>query len=132
MMHVLAGLMIVVGGLAVWVLAPRLMNLKSEYQTADVIRATEAFVRAHPGEWPRSWTDLGMDNQDALTRMNFSLQPKHATKEDVLAAIQPLNGKYYTFPHSGWMLENVYAEMTNGLQSIEPSAAPMPSPPAVP
>lgn len=127
---VLGGMALLLIGIAAWTLAPKLKNLKSEYGTADAIRATEAFVKEHHGQWPKSWSDLGMSNQDALTTMNFNLNPNTATKETVLTAIQPRNGKYYTFPHSVWMLENVYAEMTNGLKWAYPAASPAPPPPS--
>ena len=41
-------------GSLLFVLAPKLYYMKSEYVTADVIRATDRFVSSHPGEWPHS------------------------------------------------------------------------------
>ena len=67
---VIGSLLLAIIGFVAWTLTPRLLNLKSEYGTADVIRATETFVNKHPGQWPRSWSDIGMTDQSALTKFN--------------------------------------------------------------
>ncbi len=111
----IGSLLLITISFVAWSLTPKLRNLKSEYGTSDVIRATETFVIEHPGRWPRSWSDIGMKDQSALTKINLNLNPSTAAKEEVLASIQPFNGKYYTFPHSRSMLENLYSDLKKGL-----------------
>jgi len=110
-------------GTMLYSIMPKLLNMKAEYNTAAVIRRTDEFVRTHPGQWPRSWADLELNNQDNLTTVNFALNPTNATRTDVLASIHPPNGKYYTFPHSHRMLECLYSAMTNTMKQAEPTDA---------
>jgi hypothetical protein len=110
-------------GIVLYSIMPQLLNMKAEYNTADVIQKVDAFVRDHPGQWPRSWTNLELSNQDDLTTVNFTINPTNATKADVLASIHPPNGRYYTFPHSKRMLENVFIAMTNAMKQAEPTDA---------
>jgi hypothetical protein len=89
---------------------PKLSNMKSEYVTAGVIRYIGTFIERTGGQWPRSWTDLGKDYSE-FTDVNFSLDPSTATKDDVLGAVKPKSGRYYTYPHSKEDLLSVYDEL---------------------
>ena len=97
-------------GCVVVALWPKVSNMKSEYVTAGVIRDTGLFITKTDGQWPRSWADLGED-RSRCTDLNFSLDPVKATKDDVLGAIKPKSGRYYTYPHSKEDLEAVYNEL---------------------
>ena len=109
--------------LVVAALWPTFSNMKSEYVTADVIRDTEHFIKKTDGRWPRSWADLGGDCSE-FTDVNFSLDPSKATKDDVLKAIKPKSGRYYTYPDSKEDLEAVYDELKKYQKPIfEPAAA---------
>ena len=103
-----------------WKLYPRLANLSNEYETAQAIVATTTFVAYHHGQWPRSWTDLGLADRGAQTRMNFALDPTTATRDDVQAAILPATGRYYTYPHARAQLDALWDEIQKQRDSATP------------
>jgi hypothetical protein len=89
-------------GSFVYVLAPKLYYMKSEYVTADVIRDTDRFVSAHPGEWPHSWHDIGGVDLSRYTDMRFNLTTQEiiSNKSLIYTAIQPKCHQYRTYPHA--------------------------------
>lgn len=105
------GLAIVLAALvcvATWIFGPPLLNMKSEYVTARVISDVRIFVEKNDGKWPKSWQDLGGHDYTAFTTMNFNLDPDTASRDEVVDAIQPRSGKYYTYPHAREQLESLY------------------------
>ncbi len=94
-----------------WAVGPKLLNMKSEYVTADVIRDTRAFVAKTRGQWPRSWQDLGSDDLSSHTHMTFDIDPATATREDILSAIAPRSGRYLTYPHAEDDLAALFVEV---------------------
>jgi hypothetical protein len=107
-------------------LAPKLINMKSEYVTAGVIRDTHAFVKTHQGQWPTSWSDLGSEDFSSYTRMRFDLDPLSATKEQVMSAISPQSGKYLTYPHAEADLEALFEELMKQRREIRTSVRTVP------
>ena len=99
---------VVLVAVIVW---PKFSNMKSEYVTAGAISRTQAYVQRTQGKWPRSWSDMGSSDETSYTRMNFGLDPKSATKEEVMNAIKPRSGRYYTYPHATEHLEELYNEV---------------------
>ena len=102
----------------VWAVSPKLINMKSEYVTAGVIRDTYEFVKENQGQWPNSWSDIGSQDFSSHTRMSFHIDPSSATKEQVMSAISPQSGKYLTYPHAKADLESLFEEMqTKGISN---------------
>jgi hypothetical protein len=64
-----------------------------------------------------------MNNLDDFTRFNFGLDPATATEAQVITAIQPVSGKYYTYPHSTEMLEKLYSQLRKARGEGEPTGA---------
>ena len=99
-----------VTGIISWALYPKISNLKSEYTTARVIRDLEAFVTLHPGEWPKSWRDLG-DGTDRSkhTIFRFDLTHEAVMRQPVLIyeAVTPIHKVYHTYPHAKSQLDEV-------------------------
>jgi len=115
-------------------LGTRFLNMKSEYVTAGVIRNTNAFVEDTGGQWPRSWTDLKMDDMSAYTRMNFDIDPTTATKEEIMSSIRPQSDMYITYPNAEDDLERLWTELQRhscSKQVTTKSATPPPSAPPV-
>ena len=106
--------LIIVIGLASWAYYPQVSNLKSEYTTAEVIRDLEAYVVANPGEWPKSWQDLG-DGSDlsAYTRFRFDLSVDSVLRQPELIheAATPIRGTYLTYPHAKAQLDEVLRKL---------------------
>ncbi len=111
-------------GYVAWAVGPQLCNVTSEYRTAGVVREVKAFVTKTDGQWPRSWADLGDEDSSSYTRVDFSLDPATATKEDVLSSIGPLSGKYYTYPYAQRDLEDLYEELKAATAARTPSSPP--------
>jgi hypothetical protein len=103
-------------------LLPRLWSMRSEYETAGVIRRVEEYVTKSHGRWPRSWADLGEDLSH-YTKVNFSLDPITATRSEVASAITPVSGRYLTYPHSQRDLERLYATMHRYGEQVAPDEA---------
>ena len=82
--------------------------MKSEYVTAGVIKTVTAYVQKNPGKWPRCWNDLGGTDHSQYTRMNFSLNPATATREEILSSILPNSDKYMTYPHAKKQMEKLW------------------------
>lgn len=64
-----------------------------EKVVADVFGKLEAYVTTTHGQWPRSWDDLGLDEDDMgrYIELDFTLDPQTASVEDVARAIEPTN-----------------------------------------
>ena len=106
-------------GLCAWAIGPRLWYVSSEYGTAGVIQATDDYVTAHPGRWPRSWADLGLADQSSSTHFRFDLTPEEivADRDLIYKAILPIAGHYYTYPHAREKLDAVYEKLRTWLES---------------
>jgi hypothetical protein len=85
---------------------------------ADVYERTEAYIIKTNGQWPRSWDDLGLTEDEVLwvMQMDFTLDPDTASMEDVAKAIKPRNEPNDTFwpvrvapPQQG--IDRVYSAM---------------------
>lgn len=116
----------VVAGVISWALYPQISNLKSEYTTASVIRDLDAFVTAHPGEWPNSWRDLGDGlDRSSYTKFRFDLSPDAVLRQPELIyeAVRPIRGVYHTYPHAKSQLDEVLRKMQQK-SSLERTAAP--------
>ena len=98
-------------GLVVLALGSKLLNMNSEYETARVIKSVHLFVKENEGQWPRSWDDLDKKLDKSYSYINFQLDPKTASKEEVLSAIKPKSGVYYTYPHARRNLVNLYKDL---------------------
>lgn len=64
-----------------------------EKVVADVSEKLEAYVTTTHGRWPRSWDDLGLDEDDMgrYIELDFTLDPQTASVEDVARAIELTN-----------------------------------------
>ena len=96
------------------VLGPKLYRMKSEYVTADVIRAASRFVTEHSGQWPRSWKDLGGEDLSRYTDFRFDLtvQMLIHDRQLIYSAIQPRCHRYRTYPHARAQLDGLYEKLT--------------------
>ena len=103
-----------VGGVA-YVLGPKLYYMKSEYVTADVIRAADRFVAEHPKKWPHSWQDLGGEDLSRYTDFRFDLTPEMIThdRQLIYSAIRPKCHQYRTYPHARAQLDEIYEKLTS-------------------
>ncbi len=99
----LAVVLVIVISVVTWAFYPQVSNLKSEYTTAAVIRDLDAYVVSHPGEWPRSWKDLG-DGTDrsafTMFRFDLSVDSLRQHPELIYEAATPIRGRYLTYPHA--------------------------------
>lgn len=107
---VLGLLMLLAGALVVSTMYPQLSSMRGEYVTAGVIRDLDAFVLAHPGKWPASWSDLG-DGTDhsPWTHVRFDLTQAEILShpEVIQTAVTPVAGRYHTYPHARTQLDEV-------------------------
>lgn len=96
-----------------YVLAPKVYYMKSEYVTADVIRAADRFVTENPKKWPQSWQDLGGVNLSQYTDFRFDLTPEMFLRDRQLiySAIQPKCHQYRTYPHARAQLDRLYDKL---------------------
>ena len=85
-----------------------IMNLKSEYVTADVIRLITEYVESNDGQWPQSWADIGRQDARSLTYVNWSLDPQTADRHDIMTSIEPITDIYYVYPHAQSDLRRLY------------------------
>ena len=124
---IVLGLVIACMVLIALAIGPKLINMKSEYMTAGVIRDTQEFVEKTKGEWPSSWQDLGNHDFTSCTRMNFDVNPALATKQDVMSAISPQSGKYLTYPHAEAQLKALFKELKSQREEIRTTDITVPS-----
>lgn len=98
-----------------YAIGPKLYYMKSEYVTADVIRAADRFVTEHPKKWPQSWQDLGGEDLSRYTDFRFDLTPEMIVRDRQLiySAIQPKCHQYRTSPHARAQLDGLYKKLTS-------------------
>ena len=111
----LIGVLLAVVGSTAFVVIPKLHSMKSEYVTADVIRAADRFVTAHPGRWPQSWQDLGGEDLSRYTDFRFDLKRRMIVRDRQLiyGAIQPKGHRYRTYPHAREQLDALYEKLAS-------------------
>lgn len=107
-------LMLAVGSLAAAAFGPKFYWMKSEYITAGVIQSADEYVTQHPGQWPKSWSDLGGEDLSRHTEFRFDLTPEQIVldRELIYTAIQPRSRKYRTYPHARRQLDALYKKLT--------------------
>jgi hypothetical protein len=91
----MAGIILGIAFLGVW---NKASNSKSEYMTASVIRKVEEFYMKN-NQWPKSWSDLGLPNQDEYVFVDFSLNVSNADRLDVFKAINTKSRRWLTYPY---------------------------------
>lgn len=106
-------------GLAL-MLGPKFYHMKSEYVTADVIGAVDRFVTEHPGQWPRSWQDLGGEDASRHTDFRFDLTAERIVEDRQLIyrAIQPKSHRYRTYPHAKARLDALYEKLASAPNAL--------------
>lgn len=85
-------------------------NLDNEYNTAQVIRDVQDFVESHDGAWPGFWSEIGSGrDRSEFTVVRFDLTTQDFLDDPALIheAIQPVTGKYVTYPHARRQLEDL-------------------------
>lgn len=110
----IAAITILIVGSVGYVLGPKLYYMKSEYVTADVIRAADRFVTEHPKKWPQSWQDLGGEDLSRYTDFRFDITPEMIVRDRqwIYSAIQPKCHQYRTYPHARAQLDRLYDKLT--------------------
>jgi hypothetical protein len=111
----IAAIVILIVGSVGYAIGPKLYYMKSEYVTADVIRAADRFVTEHPKKWPRSWQDLGGKDLSQYTDFRFDLTPDMILRDRQLiySAIQPKCHQYRTYPHARAQLDALYEKLSS-------------------
>lgn len=97
-------------------LGPKFYYMKSEYVTADVIRAADSFVTQNPKKWPKTWQDLGGEDLSRYTDFRFDLTTEAIVnnRQLIYTAIQPQCHRYRTYPHSRALLDTLYEKLATG------------------
>ena len=99
-------------------------GLGPEYEAADVIREITNFVSRNK-MWPTSWEDLGTQPRDTVN-VNWTLDVMTCDRYDVMTAVSPETGSFYTYPHAEQQLGDLWqlvlktrSERSN--QAVNPS-----------
>lgn len=101
-------------------------EMKAEYTTARVISDTKKFVESHNGEWPKSWDELGcQDEVRSYVKFDFNVTADELIKDEnrIHTSITPVTGRYRTFPHATRNL-NALRERLIELRSPTPRTEP--------
>lgn len=86
----------------------QLSNMTHEYETARVIGDVQEFVEDNDGQWPESWSDIGSGrdwSEHTVVRFDLTAQDFLDNPALIHQAIQPVTGKYITYPHAQRRLE---------------------------
>lgn len=104
---------LLLAGSVVYLFGTKFYYMKSEYITADVILAADRFVSDHPGQWPRSWQDLGSEDLSKYTDVRFDLTADMLIhdRQLIYSAIQPKCHQYRTYPHARENLDRLYRKL---------------------
>jgi len=85
-----------------WLPVRLLLNMKSEYRTAGVIRELDGHVKSHRGEWPGSAAEFGGQRpEEAGVQIDFSMTSERILEDPRLLreAVRPESRRFYTYPH---------------------------------
>ena len=83
-----------------------LSGLAPEYNSAAAIREITRFVQENE-TWPTSWSDLSTQPLDGV-RVNWSLNISACDRYDVMTSVSPTTGSFYTYPHAGQQLGDLW------------------------
>lgn len=81
-------------------------GLGPEYESADIIRKVTDFVSRNKA-WPTSWKDLGSPPRDTVS-VNWPLDVMTCDRYDVMTAVSPMTGSFYTYPHAEQQLVDLW------------------------
>jgi hypothetical protein len=108
-------------------LYPKFENMKSEYDTAQAIRDIEVYLRENQGSWPRSPEQLGnkyLPGGKVVVDYSASSGQLIASPNTLRSAVRPRSGKFYTYPHYDWQIDDlllVLRETNNSEQAVAPN-----------
>ena len=94
-----------------------LRGIASEYETARVIDEVTKYVDTHDGRWPTSWHDIpDVEHLRDLVRLRFDVDTSELIRDPhaLGLAIQPLTGRYRTYLHSQWHLDDLRFALEDG------------------
>lgn len=108
-------------------------TLECEYNTQNVIKAVDQYVRSHDGRWPASWSDLGNSDSkhwQTCTHIDFTLRSEDLLRDRDLihSAITPLTGEYVVYPHADRNLESLLRAVIESTTRAESSVRSNPQP----
>ncbi|HBC86557.1 MAG TPA: hypothetical protein DCZ94_06345 [Lentisphaeria bacterium] len=87
--YIFLGLALIIAILVIYYFSQFGYQVKCEYVTWEVIRKTNKYIEDNQGRWPKSWSDIGLnDKYSKYSTIDFSLDPFTATEDEILSAIK--------------------------------------------
>ncbi|QJE96568.1 hypothetical protein [Luteolibacter luteus] len=116
-------LAVVVAVLAcLWLIGPKIGNMKAEYATAEVIRDLTTYVAGHDGEWPSSAAAFRKEvPTDVWIDYSLTAERILATPEILKDSVRPKAGKFQTYPHHGRDLSILLDAMRKAKSEADPA-----------